>query len=454
MLNKPKFMSPSMNIQEWTINANSENLIFSCVPDGNEAIVSWQIKIYRLCDNILVYDTGEISSGANLPFYPIDENSHNITFSVDLKEYPTKTENLTDGITFENSSSPYYWIIYFKGSTGVRIASVEEVFYANSTPIVEIKYSKTQNADFETEYEDFVDTTVIQNRQCYFKASYTQSENVPLKCFGWKLIDVDSSKTLIDTISKNQVYGSADNIFVQYNGFLNDSNYSIQLYIETQYNDIFMSKPIQFSVKFQELFVSGDIKITPLNMEPSIMLSWDKCNVITGHSKGNYSFKNNYPIFTPTASYPKSTSVVISDDSQIIYDYGTTSSIDIPESSYMVISTQLSDTNKKTLFLAEGTDAEGNSISRNLVFLNQKFVYTVVSGNGVPVEKTYTVKNLPSRYVWYIIIMSPYLGDNGVDTILTVTESVAINYLSPQETLYPGTDIYPKFGEWDKLKKE
>lgn len=444
MLNKPKFMSPSMNIKEWTRDVNSENLIFSCVPDGNEAIISWQIKIYTLNKNVLVYDTGEISSGDNLPFYPIDEKSHNATFSVNLKDYPTITDNLTEGFTFENSPEPYYWTIYFKGTTGAYVGSVEEVFYANSTPIVTVKYSKTKDADFETGYKSFTDSTILDDKKCYFKASYFQKESVPLKCFGWRLRDIQNSKILMDTISKNHIYGTSDNIIMVYDGFLNDSTYSIELYVETQNNDTLITAPIQFSIKFQEVYVSADFKVEPLFTEPSIMLSWEDCHVITGHPEGDYSFKDNYPM-------PESTSVLIPENSSIVYDYGTTSPIDIPESSYMVISTQLSDTNKRMLLSAEGVDDNGNYVSRKLMFSDNKFVYTIVSGTGVPVEKKYTIKNSPSRYVWYIIIMSPYLGDNGVDTTLTVTESVAVNQLYPKETIYPGATQYPSFGEWGQV---
>lgn len=248
MLNKPKFMSPSMNIKEWTRDVNSENLIFSCVPDGNEAIISWQIKIYTLNNNVLVYDTGEISSRDNLPFYPIDEKSRNATFSVNLKDYPTITDNLTEGFTFENSPEPYYWTIYFKGTTGAYVGSVEEVFYANSTPIATVKYSKTKDADFETGYKSFTDSTMLDDKKCYFKASYFQKESVPLKCFGWRLKDVQNSKILMDTISKNHTYGTPQDEFDGTTIWEDENGYKYQLHIST--NSKYDSLPQTISVFF------------------------------------------------------------------------------------------------------------------------------------------------------------------------------------------------------------
>ena len=59
MLNKPKFLSPSVNMYgNAVIDLNSDSLPFSCIVDGNEAITDFQIVISRLKDNTVVFDTG------------------------------------------------------------------------------------------------------------------------------------------------------------------------------------------------------------------------------------------------------------------------------------------------------------------------------------------------------------------------------------------------------------
>ena len=80
-----------------------------------------------------------------------------------------------------------------------------------------------------------------------------------------------------------------------------------------------------------------------------------------------------------------------------------------------------------------------------------KFVYILLSSKGV-IKKTYTPTLQPCENVWYIIIMSPFLGFNGAGTTLNVTESYVKNGLYPTETLYPSESLYPYFGVWDKLK--
>lgn len=456
MLNKPKFMSPSMNTQDWTIDADSDEIIFSCVPDGNETIISWRICIYRLSDNILVYETDEITEDKsiekNIPFYPINNNGKRNSLVINLKNYSTLTDRLTDGKSFINSSDAYYWTIVLKGNLSV-CNSVEEVFYANSTPEITVKYSKDEKADFDTGYLNFTDSTVLDSRKCFFKASYSQSEDIPLKCYGWKLIDTDSSKVLKDTMSQDKIYASQNDISMSYNGFLNGSHYALQLYVETQNNAVLLSDLLPFGVEYKETYLTSDFKVEPLSTEPSIMLSWENCNVITGHAEGDISFLENYPLSNPTSVRPEDTSVVIPSGSQIVYDYGATSEIEISENCYVVLSTQIPVDNTTALFSAEGVNDSGKAISRKLVYENGAFIYTVRNADSI-INKTYSIQHTPSPYVWYIIIMSPFLGTGGANTYLTVTESVAQNMLYPSTNLYPKDELYPYFGEWDKIAKE
>src|SRR5574344_1383097 len=92
-------MIPSTNVEECVVDAASYNgLNFSCIVDGNEPVYAWQIKIYRLSDNILVYDTGKIICESL--FFPIDEKNRNVVFSKNLNDYNnvavlTKTSDST-----------------------------------------------------------------------------------------------------------------------------------------------------------------------------------------------------------------------------------------------------------------------------------------------------------------------------------------------------------------------
>lgn len=437
MLNKPKFMSPSTNMQECTIDVTASKIPFSCVIDGNEAINAWQIKIYKLNDNTLVLDTNKQTLSS--PFFPVDEKNKHVIFNRDLASY------ISTNTSFINSSEPYYWIIQVWGATGATTISCEEVFYAYSYPVISIQYS--QNG---TDYSDLTEGQVLNSKNYSFKAQYNQEQNIPLKRYGWLLTDTDSGQVLLDTISHNQIYGTQDNIICSYDGFLNSGNYSIKLYIETQNDLTLTTLPISFSVSYMTTQLSNEFKVEVLKNEPAIMLDWKSAIIIGGNYTGEINYMKNYPIVNYTLN-PPNTSVKIPNESFISYDYGATSSLDISEESYIVLSTQLLNSQDRILFIAEGVDKSGNSIMRKLSFESGKFVYILLSSKGV-IKKTYTPTLQPCENVWYIIIMSPFLGFNGAGTTLNVTESCVKNGLYPTETLYPSESLYPYFGVWDKLK--
>ncbi len=456
MLNKPKFMIPSTNIEECVIDVNSSELFFSCIIDGNEAVYAWRIKIYRLNDNILVYDTGKVECSP--PFIPIDEKNRNNTFSKNLKNYQntatlTETENSTsenpEYYEFVNWTDEYYWVIemwnYSDKSNDIStVKSCEEVFYANSTPTVEIKHS----ADKEGTYIPLSDA-ILKFNKYYFKASYNQAEDVPIKRYGWKIIDKRSGQKLIDTITTKQIYGTSDNIICNYNGFMNDSSYDIQVFIETQNGYKYLSDIISFSVSYGTGILDGNFKVQALAREPGILNDWNDINVMQGKSVGKVDYKKNYPIGT---NY----SVIIPDDSYIEYDYGATSELNISEKSYIVLSMQMmknpDDTTtgtEKIIFSAEGKSSDGIIQSRNLWYKDGAFHYYITDENGNGTTIDVKVPYTPNPYVWYIITMSPYLGSDGSDTFLRVITKRALNGLYPSDNLYPSTELYPSRGIWE-----
>ena len=163
MLNKPKFLSPSINMYgNSVIDLNSATLPFSCIVDGNEAVTDFQIVISKLKDNAVVFDTG--MQKLNTPFFPINNRNQNVVFSIDLKDY---ANTVSGENKFVNSADAYYWAITFKNSnSGTEVYSVAEVFYANSKPETTIHYS--YDNDF-TDLSDNIDFSGLQKRKIYFK---------------------------------------------------------------------------------------------------------------------------------------------------------------------------------------------------------------------------------------------------------------------------------------------
>ena len=433
MLNKPKFMKPSTNKEECTIDITADEIPFSCIVDGNESVNAWQIVIYDIITNDVVFDSGKITLKSS--FYPVDEKNRNVVFQVNLKEY------LTNNTTFINRAEAYYWTITLWGSSSVT-TSYQEVFYANRTPIVSLNLN---------------DGDMLTSKSYTFKATYEQENGVQLKRYGWKITDIGNDQVLVDTITKNQIYGSADNIICNYDGFLNGGNYSVELYVETQ-NNTKITASSDFSVSYATTFLSNDFNVETLKNEPAIMLDWSEALVIAGVLKDakddvvaidDTTFKTNYPV-------NKQCSIKIPNGYKVVYSDDESLNFDIDENSYIAFSTQLLSDDDATLFFAEGYGDDGYKIKRQLLYSDGVFIYNIEGQNGISISTIYTVTNRPSEYVWYNIFMSPLIAteDGEYKVELNIYEGKVVNCVYPSENLYPSEDFYPTFGNWDNLKEE
>lgn len=444
VLNKPKFMKPSTNKEECTIDISADEIPFSCIIDGNESVTDWQIVIYDIITNDVVFDSGKITLESS--FYPVDEKNRNVAFVVNLKDY------LEGNTTFVNRSEAYCWTITLWGRSGYTTTSYQEVFYANKAPDINFlyKYQTDEN------YSVLSDGTKIASRACTFKATYEQENGVQLKRYGWKIIDTDNGQVFTDTITSNQIYGSADNIICNYDGFLNGGNYSVELFIETQNNKKITPPPLNFSISYSSTSLSSDFKVETLDSEPAIMLDWNEALVISGVLRdanndivniNDTTFKTNYPV-------DNQCSIKVPNEFKVIYDYSSSLNFDIKEDSYIAFSTQLLSGADTTLFFAEGYDDMGYELKRKLSYCNGEFRYDILGRNGAVRSATYKVVNRPSEYVWYNILMSPLRRiDDEYNVELNIFEGKVIDCIYPSENLYPREDFYPTFGKWDNLKE-
>ena len=446
-------MKPSTNKEECTIDLSADVIPFSCIVDGNEAVDSWQITIYDITTNEPVLTSSRIT--LEPPFYPVDEKNRNVVFTVNLKDHIGS--NNTD---LKNREEPYYWTITLWDSSNHSTTSYPEVFYANKTPNVSISYKYLTGNGYIT-LNDKKEDNVLTSRACVFKAEtdFNNSDEEyksQLKRYGWKITDTDSGQAFIDTITNNQIYGSADNIICKYDGFLNGGNYSVELFIETQNNTKITHKRF-FSVSYESTFLSSDFKVETLNNEPAIMLDWNKSVVISGDliddtnkivKIKDINFETDYPV-------EKQSSIKIPDKFKVVYGYDSNSKFNINEDSYIAFSTQLLTKAETTLFFAEGFNDKGHEVKRKLSYSNEYFIYEVTGENGVFKSATHKVTNMPSEYVWYNIFMSPLIeiGDDEYDVELKIFEGRVVGCIYPSENLYPEEGFYPLRGNWNNLKE-
>ena len=446
MLNKPKFLSPSINMYgNSVIDLNSATLPFSCIVDGNESVTDFQIVISKLKDNAVVFDTG--MQKLDTPFFPINNRNQNVVFSIDLKDY---ANTVSGENKFVNSADAYYWAITFKNSnSGTEVYSVAEVFYANSKPETTIHYS--YDNDF-TDLSGNSDFSGLQKRKIYFKSTYGQPEGVSLKRYGWRLTDKTNNVVVMDTITQNQIYGIADDISCVCNGLINQTDYQLELYIETQNGYFGILQTIDFNVDYAVKNVDADFEVEALNNTSGIMLSWNKLRTTEGVVVGDaVSYTDNFPIQSSSSiEIPEYTSVVFSKTSN-------NKDLKIDENSYITLGFRFDKTQNTTLFEVSGSDEYLNVKTRKLEYIasGRKLKYTIVSG-GVSATCEKQLSGTVSELCWYVVTLYPLL--NGVADYKLV-ESISEGCLFPtaedddvNELLYPDEDLYPDFGNWNKLR--
>ena len=493
MLNKPKFMSPSINMYgNSVIDLNSETLPFSCIVDGNEAVTHFQIVITRLKDNLIVFDTD--MQKLDTPFFPINNRNQNVIFTQDLKGYFSDVndngkivkvplckntysdynediryykydegkqtlneyvENLEHTNTwtderynfyyneFINSVDMYYWTIVFKNSvSGAETRSAPEVFYANSIPQTKIYYS------YDNKFTNLSDNFEgLQKRKIYFKSTYKQAEGVSLKRYGWRLTDITNNVVLMDTISQNQIYGITDDISCVCNGLMNQTEYQIELYIETQNGYFNVTETVNFNVNYAIKRVGAEFEVSALDDTSGILLNWNKLVTTEGVVVGdNVSYTDKFPLYSSSSvEIPKGTSIVFSKTSN-------DKDLKIDRNSYIVLSFGFDKTQDTTLFEISGVDDYLNIISRKLEYTvsDRKLKYTIKDGGAVATHEEQLSPTI-GELCWYVVTLYPLI--NGIADY-EITESIPKGCLFPDTELYPEELLYPDFGKWDKLRDE
>ena len=491
MLNKPKFMSPSTNIERCVVDLNEYSIPFSCIVDGNTAVTAWKIVVYRLSDNAKVFDTGEIE--LDTPFYPVDSKNRNNTFQVDLKKYMTKESELyylsaketydstkkyfyindegiktnysyneetwaNDYVTlfytdFTNSKDAYCWSISLWGTDGLGTVSSEEVFYANSAPA---PYDKNLVSVLANGKINLEENPVLTERKASFQSFYKQEEGIALKRYGWRITDKTTNTTILDTITKNHIYGTSDNILCEYNGFINGCSYLLELYFETQNGFSGIVKEISFSVEYNVQPLDTDFRVEAINSSSCVILDWQNLKTTEGVATEGVKFIENFPIveYDKEGNKTGSVSAYIPSDGKITFQGNANSQIQISEDACIVLSFQLLDDKNTTIL--EMCD-EDNTIRKSLKYISstRSFIYTTQKDDEYSLTISKETEYLPSSQCWYIITLySPTTNKNGVVGIdMKLVYSKVENFPLPSEDLYPSDNLYPYNGKWNKLRR-
>lgn len=353
------------NITEWW----RDNAYVTTVPSFSTGGGNVSYSFYMLINGKYYYYS-ETKQPANVTLTQGDDitlNYDNMSFIVnyntpDMLILPVKTaNNLTD---MPATSDVYRINIGATYGTGFMYLNQysDNVFLTRTAPTLTIDA-------FTTPLDKIVNT---------FTATYTQAEGDSVKWVRWELINNTQSKTVADTGEINTYVFS-----YTYDGFMNDENYTLNCYTETE-NGVPVMASVTFDVSYQMPQAEGEIKLL-CNSDSSVTLSWAQASDIMGEATDPEGYSINDNVLT------------LNEDNAIEWDEknGQTLSIPTPQSiaykgyqpsfiNYgydITLHTAMTDpiialNPQGTLMVAaEGTTAELYSVSENSVtFLNKIYM--------------------------------------------------------------------------------
>gem|GEM_PF-6666102 len=128
---------------------------------------------------------------------------------------------------------------------------------------------------------------IVDSRKVLLTTEYFQEQNVSVKYFSVTLKDVNGG--VVDRTEK--IFSS--NITYEFDGLFTDSNYTIELVVETQENQV-VGATSEFYVNYDNSinFIYPPV-IAPVENKAATKVSWIKNKISNGDSDGEYSFEND-----------------------------------------------------------------------------------------------------------------------------------------------------------------
>lgn len=330
------------------------------------------------------------------PMYPVDYQGNN---NVLVHQLPTSI--LTNGTNYKWTIT-LYWSSENNGDNlDKNIVSQEAYFECRTMPTIEI-------SNF---------TNILNRRYYEFVGEYTQKEHVPVTYFRWILTQAITGEVLEDTGN----IPSTD-IRFYYDGFLNDYEYTIQLFVENQNNITVNTEPMKFKVSYVGLLVDNVVTATPNTEEHGIIVEWSGIHGVEGTIYGDYTYIKDLPVVTHT-------SLELPKGSSLVFDKDNDDTLKVPATTAThVISIRIDSPDIETIYEATGSNG-GLPYYKKLTLDGNDLVYDI---NGV---KQIRKAIVPSPLYWYVIFMLP-------DKLIVSVKWA--DGLFPSTTLYPHIGLYPK----------
>jgi len=237
---QPKYLSPNST----SLDASIEN-IFSAKIEGSYADY-YQLIIYNLLTNIVVYDSTKLFLSPNL--YQGEKLSHVLVPHI-----------LSNGLQYK-----YTFTVF----SGVSLATSRETpFSCYSIPTLTM-----------------VVPSNITSKKYLFSATYTQSENIPIN--RWYAVFMDLNNNII----LQTPYSYSAKLEYTYDGFVNSQNYKVYTVVENQQNVTVQSIVYGFSVNYSSPSLNFVPTATLLPELSAVNVKWSPATIIAGTVTGSSKY--------------------------------------------------------------------------------------------------------------------------------------------------------------------
>lgn len=244
----PQNPSPQNEVRDMLLNQ-----IFSVIIDGVRC-TDYQIRIYRVSDNVLVHD------------------STKLTLGTPLADGESLEHTLTGGTITNTGTDSYKWTIEVWNNTE-SVVSREFQFFAKTTPVL-----------------FFSPPATITSQSYEFTATLAQAEDDIVANYTFELYDSN------DELIEDSGLITSFNIKHTFEGFVNGDNLKVRLFGTTTGNDTFDSGLIAFDVSYAE----PSLTIVPeaiVDQETSLVtISRSEVVQIIGTGTGDVTYESD--IFT------------------------------------------------------------------------------------------------------------------------------------------------------------
>lgn len=276
---------------------------------------------------------------------------------------------------------------------------------------------------------------ILPSKKIEFIGGYEQEQFVSMSYFRWVLCRLQTTtEEVVEVVKDTGMVPSVDFRFF-YDGFLNDTKYSIQLFVQTLDNVEACTEPIKFKTSYITYEIQNMVNAENSPIEHGIIVEWSNLRLIRGEVEGGNRYISNIPT-------EEKTSLQLDEDGYLVFDKDKGKPMSIDWDANQILSVRFDEERpeeEKIYYTASGLDDNGDVISKTLQMIPTEETqdtgyvilrYTIKTAKNI---EYFDEKILASALYWYIIILK---------------KDGFVIFRKYAEGLFPALDQYPALNKF------